>query len=149
MDEMKETLNHILVNLFNRILVIEEDYLRNNGISLTIHEVHLLDKVRESETKTMSDVAKALNITQSTLSITAKRLIKKGYLIRERDLEDKRIFRLNISEKALESLNQHDIFHKDMINGFLKDIDVKDQKYLLKSLNSLVNFFDKYYKTEY
>ncbi len=145
MNGMKETLNHILVDLFNRILIIEENYLQQAGISLTMNEIHLLDKVRQCNSKTMSDVAKALNITPSTFSINSKRLVKKGYLLRERDEVDKRIIRLGLSDIALEALTKHDVFHKEMIDNFVSEISINDQKYLLTSLNSLVEFFDRHY----
>lgn len=146
MNEMKKTLNHILVKLFNRILVIEEEFLRKKGIDLTINEIHVLEKVRNSKTKIMSDIAKSLNITQSTMSINSKRLIKKGFLIKEQDNNDKRVIRLKISDTGLKYLQIHDRFHKKMIDHVIKDLDLEQNQTLLESLNSLVNFFEENYK---
>ncbi len=145
MDEMRETLNNVLVHLFNQVLSIEEKYLNSHGVSLTINEIHLLDKVRRSRSKTMGDVAKALDITQSTLSITSKRLVRKGFLIRERDIVDKRIIRLQLTDIAKENLKKHDIFHKEMIDALVVQFQGQEQEYLRLCLNTLVEFFDKNY----
>ena len=58
MENVKETLNELLVDLFNHILVLEEKNLQDRGISLSMTEVHTLENIQKSKSKTMSDVAR-------------------------------------------------------------------------------------------
>ena len=41
----RQTLNELLVDLFNFILYIQEKYMKEKGVPLTMYEVHLLENV--------------------------------------------------------------------------------------------------------
>ena len=45
MDDTRHTLNELLVDLFNYILLIEEKNLRDQGVKLSMTEVHILEAV--------------------------------------------------------------------------------------------------------
>ena len=94
MKDTKRTLNELLVYLFNHILFLEEKNLKDQGIRLSMTEVHTLENIEKSSSKTMSDIAKLQMVTQGTLTVAVNRLVKKGFVWRERDKEDKRVIRL-------------------------------------------------------
>lgn len=82
----RELLNTIIVDVFRDVLQLQEKVLQDNGITLSITEVHTLEAIQNlKENNKMSDVAQNLNITASTLSININRLVKKGYVVKERD----------------------------------------------------------------
>lgn len=99
-DRVKKTLNELLVDMFNHILVLEERNLVARGVTLSMSEVHTLENIYKSETKTMSDVARRALVTQGTLTVAINRLVKKGYVARYKDDEDKRIVRLSLTQRA-------------------------------------------------
>ena len=45
MDDTRHTLNELLVDLFNYILLIEEKNLRDQGVKLSMTEVHILEAI--------------------------------------------------------------------------------------------------------
>ena len=96
----RKVLNELLVDIFNRILIIEERYHRVHGVKLTMSEIHTLEGIQNSDSKMMSDVASTLRITQGTLTVTINRLSHKGYVNRTQDQKDRRIYRLGLSEKG-------------------------------------------------
>ena len=47
MDDTRHTLNELLVYLFNYILAIEEKNLRDQGVDLSMTEVHILEAIQK------------------------------------------------------------------------------------------------------
>lgn len=145
MNETRRTLNELLVNLFNNILAIEETNLRNQGVDLSMTEVHILEAIVKSESNMMSAIAKYLMVTQGTLTVSAAKLEKKGYVKRIKDEEDRRIVRLVITDKAKEVLEVHDRFHDGMINKIVNELDIEEEQELLRSLQRVSAFFKENY----
>ncbi|QIK70350.1 MarR family transcriptional regulator [Erysipelothrix sp. HDW6C] len=141
--DARKVLNELLVDIFNQILIIEERYHRVHGIKLSMTEVHTLEGISKSETKMMSDVAAHLRITQGTLTTTINRLTHKGYVYREQDTRDRRIFRLVLTEKGEEVVDIHNQFHEEMIDRLLLHLDDSDD--LIASVNQINTFFKELY----
>lgn len=145
MDDTRHTLNELLVDLFNFILLIEEKNLQDLGVNLSMTEVHILEAVSKSESNMMSQIAKRLMVTQGTLTVSASKLVKKGYVERVRDEKDKRIVRLLLTEKADPVLAIHDKFHGEMIEKLLNELDLEKEEELIRSLKNVMRFFKEKY----
>jgi len=145
-ENVKETLNELLVDLFNHILVLEEKNLQDRGISLSMTEVHTLENIQKSKSKTMSDVARLQLITQGTLTVAVTRLQKKGYVSRLQDAQDKRIIRLSLTAKALDVLAIHEKFHEEMIDSFISDLKIDQDVALITSLRRIMEYFRQNYE---
>ncbi|HAM63522.1 MAG: MarR family transcriptional regulator [Firmicutes bacterium GWF2_51_9] len=143
MKDTKRTLNELLVYLFNHILFLEEKNLKDQGIRLSMTEVHTLENIEKSSSKTMSDIAKLQMVTQGTLTVAVNRLVKKGFVWRERDKEDKRVIRLELTPVAKEVLKVHDRFHESMIDSLIADMKVDDDVNLMTSLDKIMEYFKK------
>lgn len=141
-----EVLNVLLVDLFHNILEIEEKSLRESGSDLSITEIHTIDAVGESELKTMTEISKILKITMGTLTTGVDKLIKKGYLVRKRTEEDKRIVLVELTEKGVEAKKLHDAFHQEMIDSVINHLDPNEEELLVQSLQKLMYFFNDTYK---
>ncbi len=139
-------LNDLLVNLFRDILEIEEKALREQGSDLTITEIHTIDAIFFDRARNMSEIAKDLQITMGTLTTAVDKLIKKGYALRNRSEEDKRVVLVELTEKGLEAKRIHDDFHKDMIDSVVKDLSDSEEEVLIDSLNKLTGFFERKYR---
>ena len=139
-------LNDLLVNLFRDILQIEEKALREQGSDLTITEIHTIDAISYDRARNMSEIAKDLQITMGTLTTAVDKLIKKGYAVRKRSEEDKRVVLVELSDKGLEAKKIHDKFHQDMIDSVIKELTEGEEEVLIDSLNKLMGFFDKKYR---
>lgn len=48
MNRVRETVNGLLVEVFNHILFIEEQYMKHQGVTLSMTEVHILENVEKS-----------------------------------------------------------------------------------------------------
>jgi DNA-binding MarR family transcriptional regulator len=143
MKDAKHTLNELLVYLFNHILYLEEKNLKDKGIRLSMTEVHTLENIEKSTTKTMTDIAKLQMVTQGTLTVAVNRLVKKGFVWRQRDKEDKRVIRLELTPVAHEVLKVHNRFHESMIDSLISEMQVDDDANLMIALERIMEYFKK------
>ncbi len=141
-----ETLNEILVRLFAFILDIEEKCLKIGEFSdLSISEMHVIDNIGVNRERTMSDTAKDLRVTSGTLTTAIDNLIKKGYVVRERSLDDRRVVKIKLTEKGVEAYYSHEDFHKDLVISALQQLDTNEEELLIKVLSNIDVFFNHKY----
>lgn len=145
MHTTKEQLNHFLVVTFNTILRLEEktlEKLTNNRLSIS--EVHLLETVFDTLKKgenTATNIAHAAGITLGSLTTAVKTLEKKGYLVRERDDEDKRLVHITPTPIALFVNEQHDKFHEKMVEDIVFNLSVEEEEILVGALSKVQKYF--------
>ena len=85
-------LNALLVNLFNRVMDTESKAVITEQFKdITNNDMHIIEAIGIGEPRSMSVIAKMLSVTVGTLTVNMNSLEKKGYLVRERSTEDKRV----------------------------------------------------------
>ena len=73
-----ETINDILVNLFNEILKLEEEAIITEEFKdITNNDMHIIEAIGLSGGNTMSAVAKKLGITAGSLTTSINSLVVK------------------------------------------------------------------------
>lgn len=145
---LRQILNELLVDMYNHLLALEEQYHHAHGVDLLMSEIHTLEAVYKSDTKTMGDVASRLKITQGTLSVNINRLATKGYVTRVKDSADRRITRLLLSEQAKTVMKVHDQFHEEMIESIIDQLEEGVTDSLVKSLTQVNDFFKGLYDVD-
>ena len=128
--------------MFNQILTLEENFLKTKGIPLSMSEVHTLEAIEKSDGKTMSEVARRLRITQGTLTVNINRVTNKGYVYRVQDEKDRRIYRLKLTDKAIQILEVHDIFHEQLIEQLVAKLSTEEKDLLVDSLSQVNTYFE-------
>jgi DNA-binding MarR family transcriptional regulator len=142
-EESRAIINELLVEIFNRILAIEGQNLKDKGIKLSMSEIHVIEAINNVKEPTMSNVANKLGITISSLTTSINTLFQKGYVTRDRDIEDRRKVVVGLLPKALEVLKEHDDFHKEMIDSIFNDLELEKDHLLIESLEKLSSYFKK------
>ncbi|HBT59342.1 MAG TPA: MarR family transcriptional regulator [Acholeplasmataceae bacterium] len=145
MSRSKDVINELLVEVFNHILSIEGQTLRERGVKLSMSEVHVLEAISTSEIKTMGNVAKKLRITLGTLTTSIDVLVRKKYVVRSRAKDDKRKVILQLTDQAHEVLRIHEEFHNEMVESLIVDLEVDKNEALIKSLENISEFFKQKY----
>lgn len=145
MAQAKTLINELLVEVFNQILSIEADVLKEKGVKLSMTEVHVLEAIRNTDVPTMGNVAHRLRITLGTLTTSVNVLVKKEFVSRHRDENDRRKVYLTLNPSALEVLKVHDMFHEDMISAIIDDLKIDEDEVLLKSLENISDYFKNKY----
>ena len=145
MDNSSKIVNELLVELFNDILSIEKESLKNGHFNdLSITEIHVIEAIGKRE-KTMTEVANQLRVTMGTLTTSVNKLVKKEYVIRERTEEDRRYVYVSLTKKGKLAYRIHEAFHEKMVRELTLGLNEEDNVILIQSLQRLANFFkDKY-----
>ncbi|MCF7930734.1 MAG: MarR family transcriptional regulator [Acholeplasmataceae bacterium] len=141
----KQVINELLVDVFNQILSIEGVTLKQRGVKLSMTEVHVLEAIRNSEIPTMGNVAQRLRVTLGTLTTSVNVLVKKSYVTRYRDENDRRKVYLKLTDASHGVLKIHDEFHDEMIESLFKDLELEKDEVLMKSLENISQYFKQRY----
>ena len=140
-----DTVNEILVNLFREILVVEENAIITGEFEdITVNDMHIIEAVG-LEGRNMSAIAKSLGITVGSLTTSMNGLVKKGYVLRERSEEDRRVVMISLTEKGERAFAQHKTFHDGMTEAVIASLDKEDIPTLTNVLQGLIKFFREYH----
>lgn len=140
-----ETINDILVNLFNEIWDIEEKALITDQFKdISVNDMHIMEAIGIEKPKNMSSVARLVDVTVGTLTIAINNLVKKGYVMRVRSEEDRRVVLVSLSEKGKAAYEHHRQFHQKMVEAVLEDLNQEETLVLTNALKKLSSFFRQY-----
>ena len=141
--DIYESLNSILVTLFNDIMNIEEKALITDKFKdISVTDMHIIEGI--DEPRTMSIISKALGVTMGTLTVGINGLVKKGYVIRTRGEKDRRIVYASLTDKGVAAYNHHKKFHADMINYITDGLSEAEAVALTKTFTRLEEYFKSF-----
>lgn len=145
-----ETLNELLVGLFHNIMDIEEKVLITEEFKdMTNNDMHVMEAIGIGTQKNMSTIAKELSVTVGTLTISMNSLVKKGYVLRERGISDRRVVYISLSDKGKKAYEHHARFHQEMIEEIIESLDEEQRDLLAATLTKLNLFFEDKTKEEH
>ena len=137
-------LNELLVNLFNNVLDTEaKAVITEEFKDISNNDMHIIEAIGIEEPRSMSVIAKRLNVTVGTLTTNMNSLEDKGYIERERSTQDKRVVLVLLTEKGRNAFFHHRDFHKHMIKAIVNDLDEDEMKILIRCLQALDDFFER------
>ena len=140
-----ETLNDLLVNLFREIWEIEEKAIITEEFKdITGNDMHIIEAIGIDEEKNMSTIARKLGVTMGTLTTAMNGLVTKEYVIRQRDVHDRRVVNIRLTEKGCRAYAQHQKFHKEMIDKVMVGLNEEELNILCSTLKKISNFFRTY-----
>ena len=145
MQSNYQTFNDILVNLFNEIMDIESDAIITDEFrDITNNDMHIIEAVGIDEPKNMSAIAKRLSVAMGALTISMNSLVRKGYVVRKRSEEDRRVVYICLTEKGEQAYHHHAAFHHEMVEAVIKELDNEEKEILNRTLVQLKKFFKEY-----
>lgn len=140
--EIYGILNEILVRLFRDIMNIEEKAIITQDFKdLTNNDMHVIEAIGMGEPKNMTSIARELSVTVGTLTIAMNSLVKKGYVVRERGKEDRRVVYISLSERGRMAHEHHAEFHREMIQGISEELSAEELRVLVQALTKLDRWF--------
>ncbi|MCM1992312.1 MarR family winged helix-turn-helix transcriptional regulator [Oceanirhabdus seepicola] len=146
MNRSFAVLNELLVDLFNDILIIEQNALAEGKFNdLSITEIHTIEEIGMYGSRTMSEIAMDLGITVGTLTIAMNNLVKKGYVNRQRSDRDRRVVEISLTRKGKLAFRVHEKFHTDMIKNTIDGLTEEEGVVLNSALEKLNKFFKSNY----
>lgn len=137
-----EQINSFLVDVFGRVNKIEERAMADGlGSSISITEIHIIEKIGDLEPVRMSEVAKSIGVTLATLTVACDKLETKELVRRTRDRNDRRVVNVTLTDKGHAAYAYHKDFHERMIGAVMETLSPEQAAILGQSLQKLQDFF--------
>ena len=137
-----KTLNVVLLNLFRDVMDIEQKAIITEDFQdITNNDMHIIEAIGMNEPKNMSTIAREISVTVRPLTTAMNRLEKKGYVLRERGKEDRRVVYISLTERGRAAYVHHARFHKAMIDSISDELTSEEMELLIKTLTKLDKWF--------
>ena len=115
-----------VVDVFNIAMDIQELYLKQGPFKqLSMSEMHVLEAVDKESSPSMSAVANHLNVTLGTLTTAVKKIVEKGFLIKEKSTQGK------------EALKVHEQFHHELDSIYRNRIPDERVEWVFSTLSDI------------
>ncbi len=130
--------------LFDKYYKLESKKFFSKSLEdLTVIEINTILVIGHgSENKKMSEIANTLGVTFGTPTVTIDRLIKKGYVIRQRDEEDRRQVFISLSETGVSVFESIVQLRNKIAEKIFGILDPSERKALIDILSNLNSHFD-------
>jgi DNA-binding MarR family transcriptional regulator len=104
---------------------------------ISAHQASVLDHLDDVEATSLFDLARHMGVTASTMSITVDRLVRAGYVVRERSTVDKRRVDLRLTSAGLRIKKQQKVLEPELVAAVLARLDDRRRKQALRGLELL------------
>ncbi|WP_454780335.1 MarR family winged helix-turn-helix transcriptional regulator [Legionella sp. WA2022007384] len=111
----------------------------NKCYGLTVPQMVCLYEIYENGRMTISTLSKRIYLSMSTIVGVIDRLEEKQFVNRTRDIQDRRIIYIDITEKGKEFVSAAPYLLHNRLNDNLQVLTVEEQIALANSINLLVD----------
>lgn len=146
MNRFGEELNEILMHTYRAVSEVESATLRNTmGGSLSISEMHVIECIGQGREKvrTVTDIAQELGITLASVTVSIKKLEKKGYVSKEKCAEDGRRVLVRLTRAGQRAEISHRYFHRQMAHAVERAIPAEERTIVLNGFRTIDEFFTR------
>lgn len=144
-----ETENNLLIvdelfrKLFDKYYKLESKKFFSEALDdLTVIEINTILVIGHGQDKKMSEIANTLGVTFGTPTVTIDRLIKKGYVVRRRDEEDRRQVFISLSQTGINVFESILAIRNVIAEKIFGVLDSDERKALINILSTLNSHFD-------
>lgn len=152
MDAFVSMLNGLLTDTFRSILKVEEQMIKSwSKYDLTISEIHLLEAVGgrpDMGSCTITDIAENLDITMASVTVGVNKLVRKGYLQKEKVADDGRMVLVSLTKEGAKIFKIHQRFHERMAKSVTENLNTGEIEAMMKGIVKLNDFFKQKIKAE-
>ena len=147
MNTKEEDFSISLLRIFDNIVLTEEKALSKGYFSdLSISELHTLDAIGPYEDRTMTETAVLLGVTMGTLSVAVDRLVKKGFIQRQRDERDRRIVRISLTRRGKLAYRMHGKFRTLLVRRIMEPLADEQKELLVHTVRNVDAFVEEQYQ---
>ena len=107
---------------------------RETGATLSAHQASVLDHLDEVEPTGLLTLARHMGVTASTMSLTVDRLVRGGYVTRERDQADARRVHLRLTTSGVRIKRQQKVLEPERVGALLRRLSAAERREALAGL---------------
>jgi DNA-binding MarR family transcriptional regulator len=104
---------------------------------LSAHQASLLDHLDEADATSLLTLAGHMGVTASTMSLTVDRLVRSGYVTRERDAIDARKVALRLTKDGARVKERKSVLDRELVAAMLGRMKARDRAAGLAGLELL------------
>ncbi|WP_242271051.1 MarR family winged helix-turn-helix transcriptional regulator [Bacillus cereus group sp. BfR-BA-01425] len=105
--------------------------------NLSHQAIRILQIVSREKEITIGKVATELTLSHNTASEHVKRLIQKGFIMKERNKQDERVVNLILTKEGIEVLEKHTLLDKEKIKILESQLSKEEQQFIEKAFSLL------------
>lgn len=122
-----------LQRFITNIIILDKRSIK--GLSIT--DILILKLLGNEEKKRMFEIMEALSIDRNTFKTIVNRLILRGYINKSKCTEDKRAYKLELTDKGRMIFQETMADEKAILYNLLDDFTFNEEKTILKFLVKL------------
>jgi DNA-binding MarR family transcriptional regulator len=104
---------------------------------LSAHQASILDHLDELESTSLLTLAGHMAVTASTMSLTVDRLVRAGYVTRDRDAHDARKVALRLTKDGARVKERKSVLDRELVRAMLGRMKPRDRAAGLAGLEML------------
>jgi len=106
------------------------------------HQGHILSQLGREDPTMVTELAEAMGVTPSTMSLNLKRLRQAGLVVCERDPDDRRVMNVRLTEAGERARTAVRPLDVDRVDAMLRTLRPEDRRRALEGLNLLAEAAD-------
>jgi len=106
-------------------------------MDISFPEIFVLRELSSKEEPTMSELGRSISMDLSTLTRTVDKLVKKEFVARKRDPEDRRMVRVALTAKGRRIISRFEEARKKHIESILRQMTSPERRDLLNIFKTL------------
>lgn len=122
----------------------EQQVIRQSDFaSLSMSKIHYLDTISHLEKPTISQLAKELNVSKPSVTLTVESLQNMGYVRKIQSDQDLRMVHIHLTNKGKKIVTLHDAIHKGYAKYFEDALTEKELAMFVRLLNKGVKSMEE------
>jgi DNA-binding MarR family transcriptional regulator len=105
--------------------------------SVSDHQFQILSLLDASEPTSLKRLARQSGVTPSTMSLTADRLVRRGFIVRETDEDDRRRICLRLTPTGEEMVRSRSLLDEDRVARLLGRLPPGKRRQAIRGLSIL------------
>ena len=114
---------------------------------LSAHQASILDHLDDLDAASLLTLAGHMGVTASTMSLTVDRLVRAGYVTRDRDVLDARKVALRLTKDGARVKERKSVLDRELIAGMLARMKPRDRSAGLAGLEMLAKAAAEFVET--
>jgi len=106
-------------------------------MDISFPEIFVLGQLSSNEKPSMSELGRSISMDLSSLTRTVDELVKKEFVARKRDPEDRRMVRVALTAKGKKIIRRFEEARKKHIESILRQMTSQERRDLLNILKTL------------
>ena len=129
-----------VLDLYPRIFfAVHTRHVRDHATHrvLSSHQVSILEHLDAAEPVRLTDLAAHMGVTVSTMSLNVERLVRRGFVLRNRHAGDRRVCRLRLSAAGERIKEAQSVLDPERLRRVVSRLSAEDRRDTVRGLEIL------------